>query len=303
MAEISVIIAAHNAGLHIAECLDSIFSQTFIDFECIVVNDGSTDSTLEILGRFSDKRLKVINLAQNCGIAIARNLASRYARGKYIAVMDADDVALPSRLAAQVAFLDANPAVDILGSRTFRVANTIANVIDSPKHPLDDSTIKARLILLNGSALIHPTTMMRRSFIEKNWLYYPTRKMDVDHAFWIDALALGAKFACLEEPLLYKRGHDRNISRTEIGRKEPAKTPLRQKLLGLLQPDLTLHQTAALARVMQRPVHVRREEITTALEAARVVQHGVQSQFGENRLIFNLIIKRYAALAAKLIEA
>ncbi len=301
MAKVSIVIATHNAGTYLTECLESIFSQTFHDFECIVVNDGSTDETAKVLGSFDDKRLKIINLQKNCGISIARNLAGKYASGEYIAVMDADDVAFPQRLELQVEFLEKNSNIHFLGSRTVRVYENISNIIDYPNHPLDDSTIKSRLILLNGSALIHPSTIMRASFLEKNWVYYPARKMDEDHALWIDALALGAQFACVKQPLLYKRRHGRNITLTEAGTKEPAKTPLRQKLLCLFTPDLTSNQAMALARIMQKGIQLRKEEISLALEAARIVKNSPRSPFGENRDMFNSIVEHYASQVKKFI--
>lgn len=227
--------------------------------------------------------------------------AGKYASGEYIAVMDADDVAFPQRLELQVEFLEKNPHIHFLGSRTVRVFENISNVIDYPKHPLDDSTIKSRLILLNGSALIHPSTMMRASFLDHNWIYYPARKMDVDHALWIDALALGAQFACIKQPLLYKRRHGKNITLTEAGTKEPAKTPLRHKLLCLLTPDLTSNHGMALARIMQKGAQLRKEEISLALEAAQLVQTAPRSRLGENRDMFNSIIGHYASQAKKFI--
>lgn len=294
---VSIIISSYNAAKYLQECLVSIQAQTFKDFECIVVDDGSTDNTTEIFSKISDKRFRLIRLDRNCGISIARNLAIKHANGEYIAVMDADDVAFPERLECQVRFLDAQPKVHFLGTRTVRVLESIDKVIDSPKHPLDDATIKARLILLNGSAMVDPTTMMRADFLHKNQLFYTVRKVDLDHALWITGLRYGARFACLEQPLLYKRRHDGNITLTEAGAKEVAKTPLRQMLFGAFVPELSYQQAASLAQIMQKGAFLHRSEIAQALEAANVVFQSTKSRFGEDRQYFNAIVNQYASRA------
>lgn len=98
-------MAAYNAGEYIKAAIDSLLEQSFENFECLVVDDGSSDDTSERLSEFSDRRIKTVRLPINCGIATARNIAMKMARGKYWAVMDADDIALPERLQKQVDYL------------------------------------------------------------------------------------------------------------------------------------------------------------------------------------------------------
>ena len=208
--KVSVAIAAYNNGAYIGAAVDSILAQEFSDFEMVVVDDGSTDRTAEIIGRYDDARLRIVRLPANCGIATARNVAIACASGHYLAVMDGDDVALPGRLGAQVRFLDDHPEVHILGTRTIRVAETVDREIDRPQHPLTDGDIKANLLLLNGTAMVHPTMMMRMSFVREHHLRYPPPPrgvVGIDHQFWIQCVARGAVFQTLQEVLLLKRRH------------------------------------------------------------------------------------------------
>ena len=108
----SVLMAAYNAERFVGEAVESILKQTFTDYEFIIVNDGSTDNTLNVLQEYAahDKRIALVSRA-NRGIGATRNELLRMARGEYIATMDADDVAIETRLALQVAFLDAHAEV------------------------------------------------------------------------------------------------------------------------------------------------------------------------------------------------
>ena len=136
--KISVVMAAYNGESYVGEAVDSILNQTEKSFELIVVNDGSTDNTKSILESISDSRLSIINLPINCGIATARNVGMACVKGDYLAVMDADDVSLPDRLAIQSQFLDQNPGIHILGCRTIRTNQDVNSEIDRPLHPLGD---------------------------------------------------------------------------------------------------------------------------------------------------------------------
>ena len=107
---------AYNAEKYIAESIESILSQTFTDFEFIIINDASTDSTKEIIESFQDSRIILINNEQNLGVAKSLNIGIATAKGKYIARMDADDISLPERFQTQFNFMEKNPDIDICGS-------------------------------------------------------------------------------------------------------------------------------------------------------------------------------------------
>ena len=112
---ISVVMPAYNEAAHIDEAIVSVLNQTHQDFELIVVDDGSSDGTSQIVASYAAPRVRLVVLAANVGVAAARNIALGAARGIYCATLDADDIAYRHRLAQQAAFLDAHPGVVLVG--------------------------------------------------------------------------------------------------------------------------------------------------------------------------------------------
>jgi glycosyltransferase involved in cell wall biosynthesis len=113
---ITVLMSVYNAQLFIAEAVESVLNQIFKDFEFLIFEDKSTDSSLEILRSYSDPRIRLIANEHNQGLT--KNLASgmRIARGEFVARMDADDVCVPNRLETQLAYLEEHPEISVLGS-------------------------------------------------------------------------------------------------------------------------------------------------------------------------------------------
>jgi glycosyltransferase involved in cell wall biosynthesis len=114
-------MSVYNGAKYLREAVDAIRAQTFSQFELIIVDDGSTDGTIEILCAYSDPRIRLIRNDRNLGPAVARNRAFAEARGEYIAIQDADDASVPNRLAVQVAYFDAHPDVALLGATVLYV--------------------------------------------------------------------------------------------------------------------------------------------------------------------------------------
>ena len=109
-------MAAYNAELYILQSVQSVLAQTFEDFELLVINDGSTDRTLDILSGIADRRLRILNNPTNLGVVGSRNRGMAEAVGRYVALLDADDFCLPTRFAKQKAFLDQHPETTIVGA-------------------------------------------------------------------------------------------------------------------------------------------------------------------------------------------
>ena len=107
---------AYNAEKYINEAIDSILAQTFTDFEFIIIDDGSTDSTCAIVESYSDSRIRFFKNEHNLGVAATLNRGLDLARGEYIARMDADDISLPTRFEKQAAYMDSHPDVVVCGT-------------------------------------------------------------------------------------------------------------------------------------------------------------------------------------------
>lgn len=160
---VSVLLTAYNEEMFIRRSVNSILGQTFEDFEMLLVDDGSTDSTWEIMQEFNDPRIRRHQLAR-VGRSKALNYGLSLARGKYVALMDADDESLPARLERQVAFLDSHPAISILGT-TYYMYDARRNERYVRSFPSNDGDIRRSMALYipicNGSV------MYRRAVIEK----------------------------------------------------------------------------------------------------------------------------------------
>lgn len=159
--EISVIMPVYNGKKYLAEAIDSVLNQTFQDFEFIIINDGSTDKSMEIIKSFKDDRIVIIN-QDNQGVAKSLNNGINIARGKYIARMDADDISYKDRFKIQVDYLEKNLNVIAIGSN--------ADVIDkdgvyvyTTDLPLDSSSLKNKLP--HNSPFIHPSVMTRKDIL------------------------------------------------------------------------------------------------------------------------------------------
>jgi len=199
--KVSVIMAVYNGEKYLRDAIRSILSQTFKDFEFIIVNDGSTDKTKAILGRFDDARITLINNKKKTSMARAHNIALAHARGKYIAVMDSDDISLPSRLAKQVKYLDKHPLIGLLGS-WHKIIGRRGLTPEVRAFPVSPGLAKWHL-LLGGYCFSHPTIMMRRSVIQRLSGYAEVTPA-FDFELYSRAIFI-TRVANMDEVLLYRR--------------------------------------------------------------------------------------------------
>lgn len=181
MPRVSVVMAVHNAERFLRTAVESVLGQTYAHFELIAVDDASTDHSLAILRSIDDPRLRILQHASNLGAAQARNTAIAAARGEYIAIMDADDVCRPDRLAAQVAFLDANEAVGLVGCATYDNIDVDGTFLYTSHLPEDNESIQATM--LRQWCFLHPSIMFRRDLVARAGMYRPEFEVAEDHDF------------------------------------------------------------------------------------------------------------------------
>lgn len=216
MPKVSVALPVHNAASTIRATLDSLASQTFHDFNVVVIDDFSVDETAKIVANYTDRLdLKIIHSPNNLGISGARNRLLKEIEAPYIAVLDHDDICHPTRLAKQFQFLEQHPEIDICGSAIayFSVDAERHNSQNILRHPSEDKIIKTRL--LYNTALVHPSAMAKRSFFSDVGGYEASYSPAEDYALWCRAALLGKRFANIEEPLLFYRIHPEQTSKTQ----------------------------------------------------------------------------------------
>lgn len=196
---ISVIMPVYNGEEYLREAIESILNQTYINYEFIILNDGSTDKTEEIILSYVDSRILYIKNETNLQIVKTLNKGIALAKGKYIARMDADDISLPKRFERQVAFMEEHPGIDVCGTwfKTFGKKKYIQ------KLPICHNEIKACLLFYTPIA--HPTVMMKKTIFDNNQ-YSDVFSKAEDYALWLHLID-DFKFENLSEVLLDYRLH------------------------------------------------------------------------------------------------
>ena len=201
---VSVVMPAYNVELYVEEAVRSILNQTFCDFEFIIVDDGSTDRTPEILRTFTDPRIRLLFNEKNEGNYPARNRGCRLARGKYIAVMDADDVALPERLEKQVRFMEEYPEVLACGT-AYRLMGENRSIVEPTEW------VEIRYILMSTFCMSHPTILFRADTMRQVGFYRTDSRYAEDYDLALRLARLG-KIVNFPDILLERRRHQEQIS-------------------------------------------------------------------------------------------
>ena len=203
---VSVVMTVYNGEKYLAEAIESILAQTFIDFELIIVDDGSRDRSAGIIRDYQsrDDRIRLLALEHNAGMMAARNHGVKAAQGEFITGMDSDDVSLPDRLEKQVAFLLANPEVGAVGTGALMTDENL-----NPYHAYGLSERHARIAydLILGPCVVGATVMTRQAIAnacggyDESWM----RVADIE---LISRLITRTRLANLTENLYLYRQHD-----------------------------------------------------------------------------------------------
>ena len=215
MPNVTVLIPVLNAEATLMQTLDSLVAQTYRDFEVMLVNNGSSDATSAIAHSYRYRiPLTILNLEKNLGVAGALNLGLAQISSPLIARLDADDLALPTRLEKQVAFLDAHPQIDICGSALEVFFDDGSKPSMAVQKPLDDAAIKTTLI--QSTAMSHPATLIRKSFFDDVGVYDPRLDFAEDYDLWCRGALLGKRYANLPEVLTKYRIHANQVSQQKV---------------------------------------------------------------------------------------
>jgi len=208
---VSVVMPVWNGEEYLAESIDSILGQTFKDFELIVVDDGSTDRTLEILGSYRDERLRV-HRRDHGGIVLALNYGLEVAEGKWIARQDADDISLPHRLETQWRMVNAHPQ-SVLCFSAVQGFGVVPEEYRPTRIPRTRSMTAMRLCF--HSPIAHSTVMFRKQEFLAAGGYRPEERHAEDYAAWGRLLERGPFEAC-PEALVRLRMHARSVSKQNL---------------------------------------------------------------------------------------
>jgi GT2 family glycosyltransferase len=207
---VSVVMSVFNGESYLAEAIESILDQTFSDFEFIVINDGSTDRSGAILESYVTRDLRLHAYHQeNTGLVGALNRGCAIARGKYIARMDADDIAIGDRLMQQVAFMEKHPEIGVLGSAVETIDRT-GKTLGTHVNPVEDKELKAAL-LRSDCPFWHPSVLMRTNTFISAGGYRQIVIGAEDHDLWL-RIADHSQLANLGTVLLKYRLHPGQVT-------------------------------------------------------------------------------------------
>jgi glycosyltransferase involved in cell wall biosynthesis len=212
---VSWVISIYNNLHHVEEAMDSMIYQSFRDWEMILIDDGSTDGTREIVQRYAanDCRIK-LTLSENKGRTAQLNEALKQARGEFLARMDCDDVCTPDRLEKQVAFMRANPDVVAIGSQV-EIIDPFGVTLETRKLPTDHATLDQMIVEGQGGAIVHPVAMFRKTAVDKVGGYDPAYNDVEDLEIYLRLGEVG-KFANHPDVLLKYRQHHNSVNATRF---------------------------------------------------------------------------------------
>jgi hypothetical protein len=240
---VSVLMAVHNGELYLREAVESILNQTFADFEFIIVDDGSIDNTWSILQDYAanEPRIALVQNETNIGLTKSLNRGIELGRGEYVARMDADDISLPRRLAAQVEFLDEHREIGVLGSFV-QLIDADGSLGDIWHYPTTHNLLLWALCF--RTPLAHPSVIYRRSVVKAVGGYNEALLVNQDRDLW-QRLSSVTRLANLPQVhLLLRRHPDRISSRhTDMQARNSAKAGqhMMSELLGYDVPFRLCH--------------------------------------------------------------
>lgn len=205
---VSVLMCVYNGLPYLEQAVESILGQTFTDFEFIIVDDGSTDRGPDLLAGLRDSRVRYVRNTANRGIYASQNRALTLARGRYVAQLDADDLAHADRLGKQAAFLNANPQVGLVAAPVIHI-DSLGRPRAGDFRPVSPVIIRWRLLFNNP--IIHSSVMYRRDLVLEAGGFNHLEATSGDYELW-SRLAGLTELAQFPEPLVRYRIHDRSSS-------------------------------------------------------------------------------------------
>lgn len=258
-------MSVYNGERYLREAVESILNQTFTDFEFIIIDDGSTDSTWDILAEYAtrDRRIVLMRNEENIGLTKSLNRGLRVARGKYIARQDADDISMPERLAKQVSVLDTRPQVVLVGASARQVDETGCPI---GKAIRQENPHFNRWRLLFGNYMIHSTTMFRREIALQIGGYDESLPYAQDYDLWSRLCSVG-EVTQVQEILVEYRKHQARISAAHWDSQLlAAERTMRQLIENLLGHPVSSKEIHWLRTWTRSPLASRKEiEITSSL--------------------------------------
>ena len=214
--KVTVLMSVYNGEKYIKEAIDSILNQTFKDFEFLIINDGSTDRTAEIIRNYSNTRIKIHKNKENFGLTKSLNIGLKLARGEYIARQDADDMSMSERLEKELDFLETHKDYAVVGTFV-KIMNENSKIIRLLDRPLEDKQI--REFLKKDNCITHGSSMIRMESFYDVGSYDESMERSQDYELWL-RISKKYRMANIPEYLYIWRNHKDNIEAKYKGEQE-----------------------------------------------------------------------------------
>ena len=298
---VSVLLPVYNAEKYIEESLKSILDQSYQNLEIIIIDDGSTDRSAEIINSFEDQRVRYLRNETNIRLIRTLNKGIDLAKGKYLARMDADDIAKPERILKQVQLMEYQPKVGVCGSWV-----NIFGAVKPRTWKYDANNSELYMRMLFKSPFAHPSTMIRCSILRDHNIRYREQFLHAeDYYFWFE-MSKYCEFANIQESLLEYRIHENQVGANNRHLQETNTSEIVSKILwdrGIEHSGehLKLHQKLSGSMRIQSKIEFHRvinwtqqlvvagstskEELSTL---KRLTAQLIYYRFEENYIPFNL---------------
>jgi len=209
--KVTVLMSVYNGEQYIEEAIDSILSQTFPDFEFLIIDDASTDNSFNIISKYTDNRIKIIQNEDNLGLTKSLNKGLKIAKGEYIARMDADDISIKERLEKQIKYLESDPScvliscfIDIIDKNGISINEWTSDIRAQTYELIRDT-------LPRENCIAHSTIMFRRSILEK-YSYNQEQIHSQDYDLYLNLVSDGIRIGKITEKLVKYRSHPKSIT-------------------------------------------------------------------------------------------
>lgn len=293
---ISVVMPAFNAQAHLAEAMQSVLGQTYEHFELLLIDDGSSDATLQIARSFDDPRIRIVENEKNLGLVNTLNKALGLCKGAYIARMDADDICVPERFALQLDYLERHQDVGVVGG-----AIRFFDNIPTPytfQFPTAHDDI--RVALMFYCPLAHPALMFRRSVYDEGHLAY-TGEYPHAEDYWLwSRLTREVRSANLPDLVLHYRLHKKQVSTSESNHQYLASRAVRNWMFEQVgvapsQQESDLHESLILERYGANPEYLN----STARWFSRLEAANASTGFWDARALRDVLAERFRKVLAE----
>jgi len=275
---VSVVIPVYNREAYVGDAIESVLAQTFTDFEVLVIDDGSTDRSREVAGAYRDPRIRLLHNERNQGLPRTRNTGVDSARGTYLAFLDSDDLALPTRLAKQVAFLDGHPDHAAVGAWVDWMDDAGRPLRRTKRRPVAADDVAALRLFRQG---IENTASMARTAVLREYRHDERFEVSEDFEIWARVAAAHA-IANLPEVLVRRRAHSQQTSKdrdeqTRLYRQAIYARQLQGLEIAFVEEDLKRHH---LLRRMRKSRFTPDREYVDWAEAWLLALQAANARFG-----------------------